>query len=316
MLKSIGKKLLTATITSALVLTSLIGLTACNNGGETKNSSVPSAKDIFSMAAASGASFIENGSIGSASSFATTQAEEKVRPIDEKTFEDMKTYIGMFDDMLKGGISQVSSKSDKSEYETKLTISIGSKKAYDLYYTEKTVVGNEIIEEDDDDEVKEATTLTGILVSVENEVFNIEGKRTVEVEDGETETEITFVTKEVKGFKSVEVTQKHEKDTVKNEESTEFEYVIKDGINDPIEYSIEWEFEDGAHEMEVGVEQGDREVEYSVKKVSDSELQISYEVEEGNTETEQIIRVIKKENNLYDFIYANGYDKDVDVEIK
>ena len=311
-MKNLGKKFLMTAMATTLVATSVVGLSACGpkNNAQVPNNLEPTAKDVFSMAAVSGASFIGGGASGASCADVTM-------PISNSEFDTIKTYLGMFNDLLSDGIKQESLESDKAEYNTKIAIKIGSKDAYTLYYTETAVnadgtEGREIEGDEEDETIDECTTLEGILVANDGTEYAISGGRTVTTEEDEKETEVKFKTS--KDGSTVEVVQTHEINPETNEEETEFEYKIEDADGNEISYSIEWEFEDGANEMEVEIssETSDGveiEKEYSDKSQEDGSLKITLETENADVETEDYIIVTENEDGTYNFKFSNGYEE-------
>lgn len=323
------KKVLMVAMTTALVATSVAGLTGCFNAETpTTTNKKATAQDVFSLSAVSGATYLGHEQAGANGLAGALASADFTRPngITDEVVEDFKTYLTMFDDMLSNGGFDIkvsdptledgkyAVKEEKEDgtrvlHGTKMEVNVAGDK-YTMFYTETKKNGVEV-DEDDMNEVKEATSLEGVLVRGE-EVYNVVGGREVETEteEGETETEttITFTTKAVDGS-SVTVVQSLEEETEnsKTEKETTYEYTIRDAQGKIVNrYEIEWEVEDGATEMSVEM----NGVEYEIKMVSENKFVVEYE--NGNKEVE--FRIEKVAEGKYNFVYGNGNVEEVVID--
>lgn len=323
------KKILMVAMTTALVATSLAGLTGCfNAGNQHTTNKKATAQDVFSLSAVSGATYLSHKQAGATGAMGALAAADFTRSngITDEVVEDFKTYLTMFDDMLNNGgfdikvsdptledgkyaVKEEKEDGTKVLHGTKMEVNVAGD-SYTMFYTE-TKKDGVIVDEDDMNEIKEETSLEGVLVRGE-EVYNVVGGREVETEteEGETETEttITFTTKAVDGS-SVTVVQSVEEETEngKTEKETTYGYTIRDNngkIGD--RYEIEWEVEDGATEMSVEM----NGVEYEIKKVSDNKFLVEHE----RGEKEIKFTIEKVEEGRYNFIYASGNVEEVVID--
>ncbi len=317
------KKLLTTLAVTAIAATSLVGLTGCNPKAAPTNKKV-TAQDIFSMSAVSGASYLGQSGSAGASALAETTASTFTRPngITDSVVEDFKTYLVMFEEMLENGGFDIQVSAPTGEdgkyaikevkdgenvlHSTKMAVNVAGDK-YVMYYTEITNSGK-IVDKDDINEVKEKSTFSGVLVRGE-EAFAIYGMREVEteVEDGETETEvsITFTTKSADGsYVTIKQSVEEETENGVTETETSYKYKVVNSAGVTVsEFEIEWEVEDGKTEMSVEF----NGVEYEIKKVGENKFRVEYE----NGKREIKFNIEKVGENTYNFVYGQGNVEEV-----
>lgn len=325
------KKILTVAMTTALVATSVVGLTGCfNSNPQTPTNKKATAQDVFSLSAVSGATYLGHEQAGANGLAGALAAADFTRPdgITDKEIDDFKTYLTMFDSMLSNGgfdikvsdptledgkyaVKEEKEDGTKVLHGTKMEVNVANDK-YTMFYTETKLNGDVEVDEDDMNEVKEATSLEGVLVRGE-ESYVITGGREVETEteEGESEKEvtITFETKAVDGS-SVKVVQSVEEEIEngKTEKETTYGYTIKDAQGKIVtEYEIEWEVEDGATEMSVEM----NGVEYEIKMVSENKFQVEFE----NASKEIEFEIEKVAEGKYNFIYGKGNVEEVVIDL-
>ena len=314
-MKNIGKKLMMSAMATALVATSVVGLTACGGNNTPAKASKPAAKDVFSMAAVSGASFLGGNTNSAAAALA---GETRPEGITDATVDSLKEYLGMFSDMLANGgfatdttdPSPQSDGKELSKYKSKIAVEIKKGEKYSIYYNETAKDGKDVDPDYEDDEIE--TTLEGVMVVEKDgnkEQFNVRGKREVEAEDDGQEVEITFVTENENG--SVEVKQEIEADEVS------YTYTILDKDGEEIyEYEIEYETEKDGTEMEVEIKDiaSGTKTEFEVKAKSETELVIKHKVKADGNKVKNTINVTKNSDTEYEFKYDNGFTETVTLD--
>lgn len=291
-MKNFGKKALLAVMATSIVATSVVGLTGCD-----KNKNKDSAKNVFSMAAVSGASYLQslNGS--------AVSSVERPEGMTEAKEQALTEYFVMFEDMLSNDgfktdttAPNADEKAQYGDYKSKIAVTIGND-TYAIYYNETTSDDKDV---SPDEEVEEETKLNGVLVVGEDK-FDVEGKREVDPEDDEVEIE--FTTKNENG--SVTVKQEIEEGEVS------YGYEIKDNKGNKYEYEIEWEKEDGKNKMEVEItNKADgvkSEVEYEIEEIEKDNYKVSVK-EKANKNKVKNKFTVKKEADGYRFIYGEGND--------
>lgn len=240
----------------AILVIAVAALSACSVGGGSAKQNVKiNVLDVYGFSAVTGTNLLSSAgaSGGEAKVSADVSADE---------IEAVNDYVKMLDGYLSdGGFSSQAVESDKTEYAVKVIIStskMAGEAEYYLYYNETDVETGESV---DGDEIENyaKTTLSGIMVNGET-VYFLEGKKTLEVEteDGETETENEIFFK-----------------TYLNEADKDVDYVT-------VKYTVEMENDESENVYEYCRYQGGKLVERT---------KINVETETENGETEESIKI-------------------------
>lgn len=241
---------------------------------------------------------------------ASDAATQRPSNISDADVDDIKLSLDMFESVLQnGGISQTVSKNTETEgaykdYNFVMTISIGGAKSCVMYYNEIATETKTEIDDDGETETEVSTTLEGVMVAGEN-VYDVTGKKEVETEGDETETEITFTTKS-RANPDNYVVISHSIETEKNETEVSYKYKIYENGKKVKETEIEIEEEYGKTAIKVELEKGDDDNEVSckiTKGTKDGTFVVKFE-----NSAKSKIRVEKVENG-YKFVYDNGFEE-------
>lgn len=311
MMKSMKKKVLLA-LTTIMLAVSVVGLVGCNHP-ETPTTKRASAKEIYSMSAVAGANYLEGGN-NIAQSFAMATEGTSRPSVVDAIFDDFKTYLKMFENMLANGgfniktsTPSVETDGEYGQYAVKMEVEVLGDK-YVMYYTEKGTETNTEID-DDETEITENTKLEGVMVRNEK-VYQVTGSRVIETEGNEKETKITFTTTDETGAK-VKMVQELEEEN--GEQEMSYGYEIYDASNNKVtEYEVEWEVENHKTEMSVEFMSNGVKKEFEVTKVSETKLEVEYE--EGNNAKVKFTIEYNNSNGSYTFKYANGYSEIVKLD--
>lgn len=312
-MKNLGKKFLLTAMATTLVATSVVGLTACNK--KAPSSRVANAKEVFSVAAASSASCL-TGNKASASALAATEADD----FGMDNYNVIKTYLGMFEDMLSGGYTSESEPKvdengnkiaftfDGVEYSNQLNVKVG-KDACTIYYNE--TAGEEEVDIEDN-EIETETTITGKMVA-DGVVIDVTGGRKVEKEEDEEESKIWFDFTRKDGAE-VRVVQEFEVETEDGVEEQEltYKYEIRMPNEKPIKYELEYESETDKNEMEVKIVQNGMKNKYKVVSKDGKNFKITQKT--GN---KKVFNVVKDEvAREYEFKFSDNSTKRIPFEAK
>lgn len=241
----------------AILVIAVAALSACSvGGGNTQRNAKINVLDVYGFSAVTGTNLLS--SAGESGGEAKVSADVSTDEI-----EAVNDYVKMLDGYLSdGGFSSRAVESDKAEYAVKVIIStskMAGEAEYYLYYNETDVETGESV---DDDEIENhtKTTLSGIMVNGEN-VYFLEGKKTLEVEteDGETETEneIFFKTYLSEADKDVNyVTVKYTVEVENDETENAYEYCrYQDGkLVERTKINVETETENGETEESIKIQ--------------------------------------------------------------
>ena len=267
-----------AAITLCLPLALL--LTAC---GGTKKQVNTNSKEMYALSAISSAIYLqhEQNSVEKsmkAVNLAQTQTE-KPASITDEDLAGTESCLTMFGDVIKNnGYTQTVEKNTDSSEELKkynfvMTISIPNLSnigVYKLYYDE-IATETQVEIEDDETETEISTTLEGVLIANETH-FKVEGKKTIETEGNNTEYSIEFKTYfDENNYVVVEQSSEN------NEHEYEYE-IYKKGVKVQ-KIEIEFEKENNKTELEfklVNITSGIKEKTiYKIKSKDDQLFEIS-----------------------------------------
>ncbi len=277
------KLLLTLTIIAALAL-GLFGLTACGTNGTgaggangTGNSAAAqAAEEAYGFSAASAGAILSsmnaNASLSARSTAADAAADAGAADDAAAEIDELNGYMLLVEGLLEDGAFGASAEtSDREGYAVKMTVSYkdleGDTIEYVLYYNE-TLVREEYDRDDDDDEVEQIYRLEGVMLLGGSE-YSIEGRRNVESERGESESEEQFRVNMGDG-RSMLV--EHEAESERGESEQEYVYSIYDGSGLVERSSFEYE-----------EERGDVEIEFRLTKDGNTKV-FYFEQENGRIE--------------------------------
>ena len=250
-------------------------LTAC--GGTKKQANINS-KEMYALSAMSSAIYLQQEqkqiSVKSMKALELTQTDKPANITDED-LTGIESCLTMFGDVIKNnGYTQTVEKNTDSSEELKkynfvMTISIphlSNTNTYKLYYDE-IATETQVEIEDEEAETEISTTLEGVLIA--NEIhFKVEGKKTIETEDNNTEYSIEFKTYfDENNYVVVE----------QSSENNEFEYeyeIYEKGVKVQ-EIEIEFEKENNKTELEfelVNINSGIKEKTIYKIKSADNEI--------------------------------------------
>ncbi len=323
------KNVKTYLLATAILVSSIVGVAACNalpsggGGGELK------AKDVYAMSAVSSVAYlsaetdmgVQPAAFQSAGAFSALPAVDAARPsrIDDSDVDGIGKCLAMFDDVIAGGGFEQTVKENTSQdtlfsayaYEMSITLHGESAvaQAYTMYFNELET-WTETEKDDFEEETEVSTTFEGVIV-YGAETFIVRGVKEVETEGREVETSITFRT-----YKNIGADSLHadERNFVQIEQSTE---------EGEIEYEYTF-YKDGrkVRELELSYEQDRRGVEISFEIKNAGEGEREYEVRKGKNDDvffvefekngkEDRITVTKLEEGGYRFVYSNGFEERV-----
>lgn len=217
MSKSVKNIILVGIVVVAIVLTSLIALTSCitspNKGGTTGTQDAQKTRDIYAFTAVSGVSLLADSFRNNApNSIAMTDTNDALARPDGISDEDtirIKQYLGMFEGyLLNNGISSEVTKPSESDgeyssYQVKLVIDLpnagGTTDKFVMYYNEINNSENkgnvskidDRDSDDDEDETEIESGIEGVMLYADN-AYPLIGKKEVEIEDGESESELSL----------------------------------------------------------------------------------------------------------------------------
>lgn len=345
MSKSVKNILVVSIIAIAIVLTSLIALASCattpNKGDTTGTQEAEKVRDIYAITAVSGVSLLADSfrnNVPSSVAIADIDSSDTLARPDGISDDDtarIKQYLGMFEGyLLNNGITPEVTKPSEtdgeySSYQVKLTINLpnagGSTDKYVMYYDEINNSDNnkanvsEIndrdrddnddddndIDDDDKDETEIKSGIKGVMIYADN-AYPLVGKKEVEIEDGESESELSL-----RVYMS-----ETERDTyidIKQEiESDEIEYVYSVYDNGTLMNKTKVEFENDIedNEQEIKLEFYDNnsgQISKTWYKIEKSEskniFNVKYNAGDGNVYKLNI----KVDSDTYTFEYRNGF---------
>lgn len=250
-------KIIASVVSALLAVPCVFTLAGCNNnnGGKTF---AANKTEVYAFSALSSAEYLSDQS-ALKNVAGIHNLDSNGRPdLIKNDISTINEYVGMFEGFLfNGGMKPVTSvpsvEADGEQYATyniKLSMSIpnsdGTKTEYTMYYNEVNSETN--IEEDEEDgetEVETETSLEGVLL-FGNEVFEVNGEKSVETEGSDTEVEIKFTTRSKSNRNNyIVVKQEMEQDEV------EFEYSIYENGLLKSKNKVEWESENGEQELDM-----------------------------------------------------------------
>ena len=267
-------KLIAIIAVLTLCLPLALMLTAC---GGTKKQANTNSKEMYALSAMSSAIYLQQEQSSTTKSMSVNKLVETSRPenITDEDLAGTTSCLTMFGDIIKNnGYTQTVEKNTDSSEELKkynfvMTISIphlSNTNTYKLYYDE-IATETQVEIEDEETETEVSTTLEGVLIANETH-FKVEGKKTIETEDNNTEYSIEFKTYfDENNYVVVE----------QSSENNEFEYeyeIYEKGVKVQ-EIEIEFEKENNKTELEfelVNINSGIKEKTIYKIKSADNEI--------------------------------------------
>ena len=264
----------------ALCLPLALLLTACAG---TKKQVNTNSKEMYALSAMSSAIYLQQEQTSVVKSMKSVNLEqtstEKPANITDEDLAGTKSCLTMFGDVIKnnGFTQKVEKNTNLSEelakYNFVMTISIpnlSNTNTYKLYYDE-IATETQVEIQDEETETEISTTLEGVLIANETH-FKVEGKKTIETEGNSTEYSIEFKTY-LDENNYVVVEQSSENNEL------EYEYEIyKNGVKVQ-KIEIEFEKENNKTELEfklVNITSGIKEKTiYKIKSKDDQLFEIS-----------------------------------------
>ena len=255
-------------------------LTACAG---TKKQVNTNSKEMYALSAMSSAIYLQQEQTSVVKSMKSVNLEqtstEKPANITDEDLAGTKSCLTMFGDVIKnnGFTQKVEKNTNLSEelakYNFVMTISIpnlSNTNTYKLYYDE-IATETQVEIQDEETETEISTTLEGVLIANETH-FKVEGKKTIETEGNSTEYSIEFKTY-LDENNYVVVEQSSENNEL------EYEYEIyKNGVKVQ-KIEIEFEKENNKTELEfklVNITSGIKEKTiYKIKSKDDQLFEIS-----------------------------------------
>lgn len=350
MSKSVKNILAVSIVAIAIVLTSLIAFTSCattpNKGDTTGTQEAEKVRDIYAITAVSGVSLLADSFRNNApNSVAMTDIDSSdvlARPdgISDADTARVKQYLGMFEGYLlnNGIIPEVTKPSeadgDYSSYQVKLTINLpnagGTTDKYVMYYNEidntdaNVANASEIndrdrddnddddndIDDDDKDETEIKSGIKGVMIYADN-VYPLIGKKEVEIEDGESESELSL---RVYMSESARDTYIDIKQEIENDEM-EYVYSVYDNgtLINKTKVEFENDIEDNEQEIKLAFyDNNSGQISKTWYKIEKSEsknavFNVKYNANDGNVYKLNI----KVDGDTYTFVYRNGFTEDI-----
>ena len=289
----------------ALCLPLALLLTACAG---TKKQVNTNSKEMYALSAMSSAIYLQHAQEQTSAvksmkavKLAQTQADKPANITDED-LAGTESCLTMFGDVIKNnGFTQTVEKNtnlseELGKYNFVMTISIpnlSNTNTYKLYYDE-IATETQVEIQDEETETEISTTLEGVLIANETH-FKVEGKKTIETEGNSTEYSIEFKTY-LDENNYVVVEQSSENNEL------EYEYEIyKNGVKVQ-KIEIEFEKENNKTELEfklVNITSGIKEKTIYKIKSKDNELFEISLTKNGETQTFQAKIVEGKINFIF-----------------
>ena len=278
-------------------------LTAC---GGTKKQVNTNSKEMYALSAMSSAIYLQQEQTSVVKSMKSVNLEqtstEKPANITDEDLAGTKSCLTMFGDVIKnnGFTQKVEKNTNLSEelakYNFVMTISIpnlSNTNTYKLYYDE-IATETQVEIQDEETETEISTTLEGVLIANETH-FKVEGKKTIETEGNSTEYSIEFKTY-LDENNYVVVEQSSENNEL------EYEYEIyKNGVKVQ-KIEIEFEKENNKTELEFELVNINSDIKektiYKIKSKDNELFEISL-TKNGETQTFQAKIVEGKINFIF-----------------
>ncbi len=300
-----NKKVFSALALSAIIIPSVVGLTACNN----QDPASMSVRDVYAMSAISSISYLSK--VGNEASL--QNATTRPNTVTDFDVEGIKNSLSMFDTTIDNGgflktiQENTSQDANLSQYGLQMDISFptqtGDQKVCTMYFTEKDSVTKTEIDEG----VKEIETSTFFegVISYDSKLYVVRGETEVETEGRKTESSIEFRT--YKTDANGEIDSKNYVEIEHSTEDNEVEYEYKLVNDGKIQAEIELEYEQTKNGVVVEFEQKDKNIHNETKyKITKGEGEKFVVVINKNGQKETVT-VEKQADGKYTFTYANNH---------
>lgn len=308
------KNLKTFLIATTLLPLALInGACSCKKG-ETQKISTQDIREMYALSAISSINYLENQATQQLLNNAITTRPEEIT---QEAVNEIKTGLTIFDSIIKGEKLETeieknnSSQEEYKDYNFKMTINlVNITDTYIMYFNEIETKTNKKIE-DEDEEIEVSSKLEGVMV-INDARYELIGKKTIEQDNDEKETEIEFITKK---DESNYIVVSHSLEQEQNETEIEYEYKIYKNNTKVFELEVEFENEDGKLELEFEMKNitntGVQKTKYKIKKSSSNneDFIVTYKI----NNSEHKIK-IKTNDSGYEYNYSNGYSENVKKE--
>lgn len=334
MSKSVKNIILASVIAIAILFTSLIALTSCitapNKGGTTGTQDAQKTRDIYAFTAVSGVSLLADSFRNNApNSVAMTDTNEALARPDGISDEDtvrIKQYLGMFEGyLLNNGISLDTTKPSEtdgeySSYQVKLTINLpnagGTTDKFVMYYNEINNSENkgnvseidDSCSDDDEDETEIKSGIEGVMLYMDN-TYPLIGKKEVEIEDDESESELSL---RVYMSETVRDTFINIKQEIENDEMEYVYSVYESGkLINKTSVDFENDIEDNEQEIKLAFyDNNSRQISktwYKIKKskINNALFNIKYNANDGTVYKFNV----SVNDGSYTFEYRNGFSE-------
>ena len=317
-------KLIALIAAAAVIVGVSVTLTACTTSTATFGLGK---SDIFAFAGMTTGQLLGDLGGTAVSSSSATDGTSAGNEADAEMTAVLDKYMHMADTLVSGGVTQETTESDDPDYEYKMTVTVtdtlGFGGTYVMYYNE-TFEGEDISANSspsDPERYREReSVINGKLVVGENE-YTVVGKREIEEEHGESETET-----ELRAYID-ENTYVKFKQEIENDEQS-FKYEIYEGGRKTDEFEIEIESEsktnkNGTVTMDVQkislelIDEDGVPVEFELKYKNmvvngENKVRIAVEYEKGGYEGEFDAVAYTAEDGTTAYRY---YVTDVEIEI-
>ena len=336
-------KLIALIAAAAVIVGVSVTLTACTTSTATFGLGK---SDIFAFAGMTTGQLLGDLGGTAVSSSSATDGTSAGNEADAEMTAVLDKYMHMADTLVSGGVTQETTESDDPDYEYKMTVTVtdtlGFGGTYVMYYNE-TFEGEDISanssasdperyrdrdrdrdhdddDDDRDDDDERESVINGKLVVGENE-YTVVGKREIEEERGESETET-----ELRAYIDENTYVKFKQEIENNEQS--FKYEIYEGGRKTDEFEIEIESEsktnkNGTVTMDVQkislelIDEDGVPVEFELKYKNmvvngENKVRIAVEYEKGGYEGEFDAVAYTAEDGTTAYRY---YVTDVEIEI-
>lgn len=312
------KLLLTLTIVAALAL-GIFGLTACGKdkdgglNGTGNSAAAEAAEAAYGFSAASAGALLSSMNAPAAPAARNLAAQADSTQNGAQTdgaqaeIDELNGYMLLVEGILDGsGVSAAAEKSDREGYAVKMTVAYkdleGDSIEYAVYYNE-TLVHEEYDNDDDDDEREQVYRLDGVMRLNDGSEYAVEGRRSVESERGESESEEQF---RVRIDEARTLLVEHEAEQERGESETEYEYTLYENGRMVRRSTFSCERERGETEIELKLFNGG---EGKAFYFEEEKGRISVKVGDRNGTARYFVTVDEDGNYLYETADGGKYRK-------
>ena len=294
-------------------------LTACEKvaagEGGNKFEQLTTTESVYGFSAASAGMLISSMRGGEAAKLVADAKGEAVSPLAyAETAIDTGTldkYMALVESLLSdGGFSVTSERSDREEYDEKMTVTYrdmrGNSLEYVMYYDQELVRY-----EEDRDETEETYRIEGVM-SVDGAEYPVRGERSVETEGGESENETEFV---VTVSESSYIRVEQSRESERGETEQEYEYCLYENGRLTERSVFEYEEERGETELKmISYRNGESEILYFERETVRGEELILLTVGSGYDVGQYLVHLgtDAEGNPVYEYEPVDGAHADDD----